>query len=220
MGGANQDAVWHAGQVGPDGGWLRDRLRHEGVDTAWLATADEIPTGHALLQVDRQSENAIVLFPGANRQLRPELMNRVLDQFGPGDWLVLQNEVNGVGDLIAAGGRRGLTVVFNAAPCTAEVGGWPLEQVRYLIVNETEGAALSGKIAPEEIIAELRRRYPRTAVVLTLGRDGVAYADADGVVREPARVVVCVDTTAAGDTFVGYFLSEMLRGAAPRRRCA
>jgi ribokinase len=206
-------AVWHAGQVGADGGWLRDRLRQEGVDTTWVATSDAVPTGHALIQVDRHGENAIVLFPGANRAIRPEYIEQVLGQFGPGDWLVLQNEVNGVGAMIAEGSRRGLSVVFNAAPITPDVLKFPLDRVRFLVVNEVESAALSGKADPAEAIAELRRRYPRTAVVLTLGREGVLYGDPDGVLREPARVVECKDATAAGDTFLGFFLAELLRGA-------
>jgi ribokinase len=209
-------AVCHAGRVGPDGGWLLDRLRQEGVDTAWVKPAD-VPTGHALIQVDRRGENAIVLFPGANHEIRGEFVAEVLSHFGPGGFLVLQNEVSAVGAVIAEGARRGLAVVFNAAPFTPDVLDLPLDQVRYLIVNETEGAALSGEGEPEGMVAGLRAKFPRAAVVLTLGREGVLYGDADGPVREPARAVECVDTTGAGDTFLGFFLAELLRGTGVRR---
>src|SRR5947209_2219651 len=113
------------------------------------------------------------VYAGANRALRPEFVTAVLDTFGPGDWLVLQNEVSGVAAIMEEGNRRGLTVVFNAAPFTPDVPGLPLHQVRYLVVNETESTALSGKADPEEAVTELLRRFPRTAVVLTLGRAGV-----------------------------------------------
>jgi len=209
-------AVCHAGLLGPDGASLLDRLRQEGVDTAWVK-AVEVPTGHAMIQVDRGGENAIVLFPGANRAIGPDFVAEVLGHFGPGDWLVLQNEVSGVGEMIEEAARRGLTVVFNAAPFTPEVLALPLERVRFLVVNETESAALSGQVNPEEAVVALLGRFPGTAVVLTLGREGVLYGDANGAMREPARAVECVDATGAGDTFLGFFLVELLRGADVRR---
>jgi ribokinase len=209
-------AVSHAGLLGPDGGWLLDRLRQEGVDTAWVKSV-ETPTGHAMIQVDKWGENAIVLFPGANRQIGGKFIGEVLSRFGPGDWLVLQNEVSNVEAMIEEGSRRGMSVVFNVAPFTPGVADLPLDQVRYLVVNETEAAALSGRPQPEEAVAELLGRFPRAAVVLTLGREGVLYGDANGMIREPAREVECMDATGAGDTFLGFFLTEMLRGEDVRR---
>jgi ribokinase len=208
--------VCHAGLLGPDGPWLADRLREEGVDTSGVKVV-EVPTGHAMIQVDKWGENAIVLFPGANRAIGPEFVRDVLGQFGPGDWLVLQNEVSGVAEMIAEGSSRGLQVVFNAAPFTPDVLELPLDRVRYLVVNETESAGLTGKADPEAAIVELLSRFPGVAVVLTLGRDGVLYGDAGGLLREPARAVECKDATAAGDTFLGYFLAELVRGAEVRR---
>ena len=206
--------VFHAGLVGEGGDFLRKRLAESGVDCRYLKNTD-LPNGHAIIQVDPSGENSIVLYPGSNHALTPDFVNQVLANFGPGDLLLLQNETNMVPYLIRAGRARGMDVAFNAAPMGPEVLSYPLEQVRWLFVNETEGAALTGLSDPEAIADALCSKYPKLAVILTLGELGSVYQTGSLRLSFPARQVRAADTTAAGDTFTGYFLAALADGADP-----
>ena len=137
----------------------------------------------------------------------------MLDTLEAGDILLLQNEVNRVDELIREGAARGLRIAFNPAPITPELAQTPIELVEWLFVNETEGAALSGETENARIVAALRQKYPHTTVVLTLGGAGVWADNGQDSVQLPALPVPVVDTTAAGDTFVGYFLAAVSEGA-------
>ncbi len=214
--GANQAAalaragavVSLAGHIGAEGAWLVDRLRRLGVDTQWTRVVD-VPTGHAIIQVDAEGQNSIVLYAGANRTLTGEWAEGVLARFAPGDVLLLQNEVNGVPELIAAGRRHGLQVCLNPAPCGPEVNAYPLDQVDLLVVNETEAASLVGPGAAEDQLARLGARYPAATTVLTLGPNGAWARSPSATAYEPAARVRVVDTTGAGDTFLGFFLAAL-----------
>lgn len=204
--------VRHAGLVGAEDTLLRPLLCENGVDTTFVRTA-AVPSGHAIIQVDAEGQNCILLYSGANHALTSEFIREVLDTLEPGDILLLQNEVNRVDELIREGAARGLRIAFNPAPITPELAQVPMELVEWLFVNETEGAALSGETESARVMAALRQKYPRTTVVLTLGGDGVLAENAQESVQQPALSVPVVDTTAAGDTFVGYFLAAVRAGA-------
>ena len=150
--------VFHAGRVGREGMWLRDELAVQGVDVAQVAVGD-VPTGHAIIQVDRDGENAILLYGGANLTVSGADARGVLAQFGPGDWLLLQNEISAMPDILRAAAARGLLVAFNPAPMTPEVQDYPLDGVSLFVVNETEGAALAGieNASPASIVGTLQR---------------------------------------------------------------
>ncbi len=199
--------VSHAGQIGQDGIWIKDKLAGLGVDTEHIQVVDA-PTGHAIIQVARDGQNAIVIHGGANR--RPVTTGPVLDAFRAGDYLLLQNEIEGVGEIIRAAAERGMVVVFNPAPVDGRVEGYPLELVDYFILNRVEGEQITGESAPERVVGALRARYPRASVILTLGDEGAVHADAANTHRVPAHPVEAVDTTAAGDTFIGYFLARLM----------
>lgn len=206
--------VFHAGRVGPEGAWLRDELASEGVNVVHVEVGN-LPTGHAVIQVDRDGENAILLYGGANLTVTAADAERVLAMFGPGDWLLLQNEISAMPDILQVAAQRGLSVAFNPAPMTAAVHDYPLDDVSLFIVNRTEGAALAGvetAETAEAIMGELQSRYARAAILLTLGGDGSFYAHGGERIRTPAQSVEAVDTTAAGDTFIGYFLAELVAG--------
>ena len=204
--------VYHAGLIGQEGAFLRRALIDCGVDCGYLSES-KAQNGHAIIQLDEKGQNCILLYPGTNRMLTEAYVDRVLDQFEAGDILLLQNETNLVPYLIEAGAKRGLKVAFNAAPMDETVKDYPLEKLSWLLINETEGAALTGKTEPEDIAAVLAAKHPELALVLTLGADGALYRKGELSLYVPARRVNAVDTTAAGDTFNGYFLSAVADGA-------
>lgn len=207
--------VLHAGAVGPEGQWLRRTLRDDGVDVRHVRVLDE-PGGHAVIQVETSGQNSIVIYGGANHRIDVGRIRDVLSDRGSGDVLLLQNEINGVGDLISAGSDAGLRVVLNPAPMTAQVADYPLEHVDMLIVNEHEGRALCERLdaAADDVLESLRQRFPDTDICLTMGAAGAVLQRAGGALtRREAPRVHALDTTAAGDTFIGYLLASLGSGA-------
>lgn len=216
--------VWFAGGIGSDGLFLRDALTAEGVDVRLLQVTDT-PTGHAIIQVDAQGNNAIVLYGGANQCVTQDSIREAIGQCHRGDLVLLQNEINLVPEIIRAAKERGLQVALNPSPASPEMSGWPLEMVDWLLLNEVEGHDLTGCTAPEEILDALHEKYPACRIVLTLGEEGAFYSDGQKRVYQKAVSVRAVDTTAAGDTFTGYFLQAVLAGcsapeALKRAACA
>lgn len=209
----------HAGCVGRDGAWLLDRLGSEGVDIAQVRLA-EAPTGHAVIQVIPSGENAIVLHRGANALVTVNDVARALSSSSPEDILLVQNETSAVAEAIRAGKERGLRVVFNPAPMSTAALDYPLRDVDLFIFNETEAEGLTGQRTPEALQGALQAGFPGVAAVLTMGARGAAYLDSVGILRHPGIAVQAVDTTAAGDTFIGFFLSEMMRSGSPARALA
>ncbi len=202
--------VFHAGMIGEDGRELLDACRDAGVDVG-LVRMVEGRTGHAIIQVDRLGQNSIVLFGGANRALTASYIEEALEGFGTDDVIVLQNEVNMLPQIIEAASTRGLRIVLNPSPFDDRIAECDLSRVWLFFVNEVEGAQLTGKTEADEILSELSRMFPAANIVLTLGSQG-AIALVDGVrFEQPAVPCEVVDTTAAGDTFTGFFLAEYLR---------
>lgn len=197
--------VCHAGLIGAEAGFLKEKLWEKGVDTS-LMRLGQGANGHAIIQVDRHGSNCILLYGGTNQQLTEDYVDSVLGQFSPGDILVLQNEVNLIPYIMERAAAAGLRIAFNAAPYSEAVKGYPLDKVTWLIVNEVEGEGLSGKRDCSEIVQELRRLYPRTNLLLTLGKAGCIYVSDEERICQKACQVEAVDTTAAGDTFTGYFI--------------
>ena len=206
--------VVHAGCVGEDGVWLKETLSAEGVDVTGVRVGDTA-SGHAVIQVNDAGENAIVITGGANRVLEAEHVDAVLAQVGPADWLLLQNEINDLNDVLRAARGRRCRVAFNVAPVDGREAGYDLAGVHLLIVNEIEAAALAGTdVAVDgewtEVIEALRGRAPEADIVLTLGRDGLIHAGHDGVIRMAAYDVQAVDETAAGDAFIGFLMAAVI----------
>lgn len=206
--------VYHAGLVGRDGGFLRRHLEDSGVDCRFLGSTDQ-PNGCAIIQVDPAGENAIVLFPGSNRALTEAEIDRTLCKFGRGDLLLVQNETNLVEHMIRRAASLGMYVALNAAPMDETARALPLELVRWLIVNETECAALTGRTDPEDMAEAVCSAHPELELILTLGADGSYYRKGDFSLYIPARRVEVADTTGAGDTFTGYLLAAFADGADP-----
>ena len=206
--------VFHSGCVGAaDGRLLVDELTAAGVNTDHIRFTD-VRSGNAIIQVDINGENSIVLFGGANRQCTEEQIKNTLKAFGPGDILLFQNETNLVDALITTGADLGLTVVFNPAPCDGLVKQYPLELVDIFIVNEVEAGELTGmgKSGADLMMAAMRKAFPKAGIVLTLGERGAIYFDGEEEYRQKAFKADVVDTTAAGDAFIGYFLAGYAKG--------
>ena len=201
--------VVHAGCIGRDGVMLKELLDKSGADTSLIEIVDA-PTGRAVVMVNSEGNNSIVLFGGANYMITDSLLDRVFSSAKEGDVLLLQNETNMLSQAIKCAKDKGMKTVFNFAPFDAEKAETiPLELIDYLIVNEIEGAGAAGVSEPEKILDVLTSRYPEMQVMLTLGADGVVWAGPYGEGKLPAFPTEVVDTTAAGDTFIGYFLAGL-----------
>lgn len=206
--------VRHLGCVGQDGLWLLDILRQSAVNTAAVRVVPETTTGHAIIQLAENGENAIVIFAGANAQLRLPEVQEFFSAAASNAWVLLQNEINLGGEVIEAAARCGLCVALNPAPYQDCVRSWPLQRLRLLALNRGEAAAILGHdfACPQEALGELRQDLPETELLLTLGADGAAYLGQEGYYYLPARKVEVRDTTAAGDTFIGYFIAARAAG--------
>ena len=201
----------HAGMLGAGGEPLAQLLEGCGVDLRYLGRT-EIPQGHAIIQVQPDGQNCIFLYGGSNQAVTPEDIDAVLSHFTPGDYLLMQNELSNFTYLLRAAVGRGLRVVLNASPISGEVLAADLTGVDWLVVNEIECAAIAGCSTPEEGYAALRARYPGLGILLTLGSEG-SVSWKDGVeIRQCAYPVQAVDTTGAGDTFMGYFVGCLAQG--------
>lgn len=204
-------SVFQAGMLGADGEEIRRSLLHYGVDGSRLGAVPE-RCGHAVIQVDESGQNAIVLYGGSNQCFTRAYMEEAMEGFSKGDWIVLQNEINGTKEAIRLAGERGLGIALNPSPFTAGILDWPLEQVSLLFLNEVEGGQLTGEkeeTAMEEALAD---RFPEAEIVLTLGEKGAVWRKGKERLYQPAFLGPVVDTTAAGDTFTGFFLGARARG--------
>lgn len=207
--------VRHAGAIGSDGGFLADTLAAEGIDLTSLQRV-ATPTGHAIIQTHRSGENCILLHGGANVALSPEDIDRALATLPAGSFVLTQNETNVTADVLLRAKNSGFRVVWNPAPITPDSRSIPLESVDILVLNEIEGAELSGESAPDAILHALGQRIPHGMVVLTLGADGsIARIDGETLLTAAAPVEQLLDTTAAGDTFIGYFLAGIANEKKP-----
>ena len=203
--------VRHAGKVGEDGRWLLELMASKNIDVSMMKV-DAGPTGHANIQVTPEGENSIVLFGGANRTITKSDIDEALEDVKSGEFLLLQNEISALDYLIDSACEKEMRVVFNAAPMSGDVNALPLEAIELLVINEIEGFELTTKTVPDEIIATLAFRFADTNILLTLGAAGSIYAGKGDSIFQPAMKVEAVDTTGAGDTYVGFFLAGYSAG--------
>ena len=203
--------VYHAGCINKSDNIIISDLKKWGVNTDYINKINEA-TGHAIIQIDHNGENSIINHGGANNCVGSNQIDKVLSNCNEGDYILLQNEINNVNEIINKAHKKGLTIFFNPAPYSIQINSYSLEKVNTLIYNETEGQGLSGRTAEMEIIDTLSNKYPNTRHILTLGEKGSIYSFDNKTIKVKAEDVKTIDTTAAGDTYIGYYISSISKG--------
>lgn len=204
-------SVLHGAILGDDGGLLIDTLSASGVDTSRIKKTGG-SCGHAIIQVDKTGQNSILLFPGTNHRVDQDYVEAFLCDAQPDDVLLLQNETNGLAMIFEIAHKKGMRIALNPSPFQPALRQLPLAYVTWWFCNEIEGEALFGSRDPQEIAANFAAQYPDSRLVLTLGGSGSLFRQADTQIRQPAYAANAVDTTAAGDTFTGYFMAAVTAG--------
>lgn len=207
------------GCVGTDayGEQLRGALLAEGIDCQAVSVVDG-SSGVALIVVDDNSQNAIVIVAGANGVLTPEVVDRFDAVLQSADVIICQLEVPDatVGHALKRGRELGKIVILNPAPASHVLPSQWYGYVDYLIPNESEAAMLSGLAVDSLETAEAAATHLIAAgagkVIVTLGAQGLMFANGSSFEHFPAPLVKAVDTTAAGDTFVGGFAAALAAG--------
>lgn len=203
--------VFHAGCVGTDGNILIENLRDSGANVDYIKVVD-VASGNALIQVEDSGENCIVLYGGANMEISLEQIDEVLVNFEKGDYLLLQNEISNNDYIINKAYDKGMIIVLNPSPMNEKIFTYDLNKVAWFILNEVECMAIADTNEIDKAMQDMREKFSKANILLTLGEKGsILYADGE-TIRQDIFKVVAVDTTAAGDTFTGYFLTCLMRG--------
>ncbi len=201
--------VRHLGAIAQADTWIADRMREDGIDTTHLHLRTQVPTGQALVLLSEDGENSIVLLAGANRTLADSEIVAAISGMAAGDWLLFQNETNGLERAAQLARTAGLKVAFAAAPFQADAVLPLLDKIDLLAVNEIEHSQLleaaPGKGLPDTI-----------ALLITRGAKGAEYRIGTQRYEVAGRRAEVVDTTGAGDTFLGYFLASIDSGQDPQ----
>ena len=208
--------VCHVGSIHENDAAFKQALIKKGVDCRGVKCS-ETPSGHAIIQVTPSGENAIVLFGGANQTITAKTVMQALDGTKPSDWVLTQNETSSIDQVLRQAKEKQLKVAFNPAPMSESVKSLPLECIDLLIVNETEAAALTEKDSLDDIVAVFKEQWSECEVIITLGKAGVMMLKNNDCIKVDAFLVDAVDTTAAGDTLIGYFLSAYSNHADAKR---
>ncbi len=203
--------VYMAGALGKeDGGILLRQLENAGVHTEYVKVLDQIPSGNAFIQVDANGENCIVLYGGANQAVDEAMADEILADFIAGDWLILQNEISCIPYIMKKAHEKKMIIVLNPSPVNDKISEMPLHYVDYFLLNRDEAAVLSDHA--EDPFAALKEIYPEAKIVITMGSAGSAYWNGSELLHQSIFRVNAADTTGAGDTFTGYFISSLVNG--------
>jgi ribokinase len=211
--GAHVSIVGAIGDDG-DGALLRETLAADEIDVRHVHVRADRPTGRAMITVDDHGENTIVVSPGANADLTTDDVDSGLQEMRPGDLLLLQLETPAalVSHAAKTAAAAGGTVILNAAPVPSTAGSL-LAHVDILVVNEHELAGLANLLSGNEsepgAMMSLLAGAADASVVCTAGAAGVTVLHAGRSEHLEAVVVDAVDTTGAGDTFIGYLAAKL-----------
>lgn len=200
--------VCHVGLIGKDGADLKTMLEDNQISTEFVQCFSDQASGHAVIQVNSEGDNTILIFGGTNQYYTPELITSALEKSDPEDIVLVQNQINDVHRIIEQAKKYQRKIIFNLAPVTHSMAYYPLEYVNVFVLNQNQGSFLTKQEKPDAILATLQRRYPQAAFVLTMGQRGVKFVDNHRRFTIPAERIAAIDTNAGGDTFVGYFLAR------------
>jgi len=204
--------VYHAGQIGEDGKLFLEAAKEFAIKDDYIKVC-EGKSGHTIIQVDKNGQNCILLYGGGNRTITREFVDEVLSGFEKGDILLLQNEINELDYIIDQAYSKGMEIYLNPSPFDKELDKCDMSKVSCFLLNEIEGGQISGgETEPDKIVDSILAKYENAKIVLTLGGEGSMYADKEKRCRQSIYKVEAVDTTAAGDTFTGYFIAGVLMG--------
>lgn len=204
--------LYHAGMIGQtERDLFMPLLEKNGVDTQFVKLI-ESQSGHAIIQLDQTGQNGILLYGGANLCLTEAFVDEVLSHFEKGDILLLQNEIACMPYIMNQSIAMGMRVFLNPSPITPALFDYPMDKVDTLIFNEVEGEQLSGCVVPQAMIQALKQKYPNVNLLLTLGSAGSLFSNSDSQFFQPTLKTEVVDTTAAGDTFTGYYIGAIAKG--------
>ena len=206
--------VYLAGKCAVDANFILEKLNRFGVNTSFMQPSSS-GTGKAFIQVDSKGQNSIILYGGGNQNIERQEVDKVLEAFSDKDVLFVNCEINNLGYLINQAYMKGMKIIVNPSPINSAIEEIDFSKVSAMIVNEVEGARLSGleeKADYEAILRVLSEKWPHCEIVMTVGEQGAYYSFGGKCVKVPAVKTTVVDTTAAGDTFMGYFFSSRLNG--------
>lgn len=211
--------TYHAGVIGEDGMFLVKVLQEAGVHTELIKIRSDVRTGNAIIQNDHEGDNCILLYGGANQAVTEKQVDETIEKFEKGDFLLIQNEINELSYIVQKAHEKQMKIVLNPSPMNEKILNLPLEYIDYFVLNEIETAQILGEELKqeydgEELAQKLKNRFSTAAVLMTMGAEGSVYIDNEQTVTQEAFRVKAVDTTAAGDTFTGFFLSGLARGIA------
>lgn len=203
--------VWHAGCVGIGGEMLESLLKENAVHTEYLKKIDEIQ-GNAVIQVNAAGENCILLYGGSNQAVSVGQIAETLENFEAGDYLVLQNEISCLKEIVDVAAIKGMRIVLNPSPFEERLRSLDFYKISWLLVNQIEARQLTGKDKPDRVWDDIHEAYPKLNMVMTMGNRGAWCFTFREKIFQPAFQTKAVDTTAAGDTFTGYFLQGLAAG--------
>ena len=209
--------TYQAVAIGTDGMFLLEQLKEAGVKTDLVKILDDVRTGNAIIQNDDEGDNCIVLFGGANQAITKEQVDEVFKDFTNEDYLLIQNEINELSYIVEKAKEEGMKIILNPSPMNEKIMKLPLDQIDYFILNEIEAMQILKMDKPEEIDGKyiaslLHERFKDATIVLTLGSEGSVCISDDEYVEQSIYKVKAIDTTAAGDTYTGYFIAGILNG--------
>jgi len=203
--------VYHAGAVGKEDTKLIPLMQQAGIDVSNIKKVNE-RTGQAIIQLDENGCNAILVYSGANAAVTREHIDEVLSHFEKDDILLIQNEISNTLYLVDKAHEIGMRIILNPSPFTEELRKIDLNKLYGIILNEVEAAQWVKSQKAYGFISFASENFPKLKVILTLGESGSIYLENQKIYRQFAYRLNAVDTTAAGDTFTGYFVAGLYKG--------